>query len=89
MVDSLGMKLCCELNARLPRFRSLWLWLWNLALRHALRYWGASTLVRSEAPVSIGGGFFVLTVTRFVAFCGRSCGVIAANVLAHHGKDHQ
>ena len=37
MVDTLGIKVCCELNARFPRFRRLWLWLWNLALRHALR----------------------------------------------------
>jgi hypothetical protein len=37
MVDTLGIKLCCYLNARFPRFRKLWIWLWNLAIRHALR----------------------------------------------------
>ena len=37
MFDSLSIKVCCYLNARFPRFHPLWLWLWNLAIRCALR----------------------------------------------------
>jgi hypothetical protein len=37
MIDSLGVEVCCYLNARLPRLRRLWLGLWRLAIRHALR----------------------------------------------------